>query len=232
MQLSPAFCVGLLGFFQPSQAREICTILPGDSAAACVVEQGNFQIETTPVRWVRDRDFDIVLDEVALGSTTLRYGLTDTLELDVGWAPFNVSIQTCNATGQRTRISGVGDVSLGVRKSLSSPDGSGIALALQGFVVAPTGRDRIGLGFWLTGLQLPFSAELPGGFSLGLTPGVERVANANGDGRHVGYTGAIRLSHDIGPITARAGFNLLLDDDPDLPFTQASTSLTIAWSPA
>lgn len=188
-------------------------------------------MEISPLRWIHDRRSDTIIDDVIIGATTLRYGATQTLEIDIGWAPLNISRRSDPSTGKNTSVRGVGDLSFGLRKSLSNPDGTGIAVAIQTYVIAPTARDGIGFGFWLTGVQVPFSADLAAGFTLGITPGLERVTNASGDGRHMGYTGAVRLARPVGPVQLRGGFNVLHDADPDLPFTQFSTSVTAAWSP-
>jgi hypothetical protein len=108
-------------------------------------------------------------------------------------------------TGETARLSGVGDVAFVLRQNLANPDGSGVSVAVQGFVVAPTGRDGIGADGWEGGVIVPVSVDLGGGWALALAPEVDYVGDEDGDGHHYVYAGVIGISRALGDFLARGG---------------------------
>ncbi len=223
--------VALSALAMPAGAADLCPDRPGNATPPCIVDQGHLQVETGIIDWTHDRRDGVASDGIAYAATELRYGLTSTLEVELGWSPFNTSTVTDHHSGVRQHAQGVGDVTFSLRQSLANPDGKGVSVAIQPFVTAPTGRSGIGTDGWSGGVLLPFAAEIGGGFTLGGTPEIDWSADNGGGGHHATYTGVVSLSHPLGGAQAGVEFWASRDDDPAGAKTQATADLTLAWTP-
>lgn len=211
--------------------RTFCADRPGLATPACIVDKGHLQIETGLIDWSRDRRDGIASDSIAFAGTEVRYGLTDTAAIGLFWSPINSATVRDRNTGARSRFSGIGDLTISLRQSLASPDGSGIALAIEPFFTAPTGANGIGAGGWAAGLLMPFSVDIGGGYGLGTTSQIAWSPNATGTGHHTTYSGVVAVSHAVGPVQAGIEFAAIRDADPDATLTRATADLTLAWMP-
>ena len=134
-------------------------------------------------------------------------------------------------TGDRDTAEGVGDLSLGLRHSLKNPDGSSLSVAISGFVTAPTGARAIRADGFEGGIILPVSIPLNDDWSLSLSPEVDWVSNADGDGRHAAYTMVAGIGRGFGQWDLGAELWISRDDDPVEATTQSTFDLTAVWSP-
>jgi hypothetical protein len=232
LSLFLAMAVSATGPTAASELRSLCPDRPGKATPACIVDKGHLQIETGIIDWSRDHHAGIDINTIAYTGSEMRYGLTSTTEIGVTWSPFNTVTLHDRKAGTRNHASGIGDVKLALRQSLANPDGSGIALAIEPFITAPTGGNGITAGDWAGGVLLPFAAALGGGFGLATTAEVDWNPNASGSGHHASYLGVIGVSHPVGPIQAGMEFAASRDDDPTGATTQATADLTLAWVPA
>lgn len=215
----------------PAELRTFCADRPGLATPACIVDKGHLQIETGIMDWSRGRRDGVASDSIGFAGTEARYGLTGRTEIGVSWSAFNLATLRDRNTGVRSRFSGIGDLKIAVRQSLASPDGSGLALAIEPFVTAPTGASGIGAGNWATGLLLPFSIDIGGGYMLGTTAEIDWSPNAAGTGHHTTYSGVVAVSHAVGPVQAGVEFAARRDADPDATLTRATADLSLAWVP-
>ena len=231
--------VGLVGFLgiammawatgaQAQEARDLCANRPGRGSPPCVLDAGRVQVEVGLVDFTHDKQAGATSDTTLAGDLALRYGVTPTGEAELAWSPY---IHVRNSPGGGTSI-GYGDLTLAWRQSLMNPDGSGFSVAVEPFVVAPTGEAGFGAGAWQGGVVLPVSMALPQGFGLGLTPQVAVVRNQNHDGTHLDWTGVIGLSHSVGPVSLGAEVYLDYNDDPAGHATTETFDLSAAWTPA
>jgi hypothetical protein len=86
--------------------------------------------------------------------------------------------------GVHDRASGFGDITVAYKQQLTGKDAE-VQVALLPFVKAPTARRSLGNGKWEGGLlvQIGYSiANTP--FSIGLTPELDWLADADGHGHH------------------------------------------------
>lgn len=212
-----------------SSLRDFCADRPGKGSPPCVIDVGVFQAEMGAVDASFQRSGPGSSETYAVGALELRLGLTPNLEGQIAWTPYaQVRARDGGAT---SRTSGVGDLSFTLRRSLRNPDGSGLSVALQPYVSAPTGKRGIGAGGWQGGLIVPISAPLTDEVSLGLAPQVDVVRDADGEGTHLSWSLAAGVSRSLGPMNVAFELWGGIDDDPSGDSRQASVDLTLAWTP-
>ena len=211
--------------------RDFCADRPGKGTPPCVLDQGRLQMELGLFDVSRQTQGDTRTQTWDAGDLLVRYGLDGLTEVQLGLPVWNRQQVTDRATGARDTAQGVGDLTLGLRRSLANPDGSGLSVALAGFVAAPTGARGIRADGFEGGVLLPVSVPLNPDWSLSLTPRVEWVSDADGDGRHAAYSMVAGLGRDIGQWNLGAEIWIRRDDDPDQATTQSTLDLTAVWSP-
>lgn len=212
--------------------RDLCTDRPGLGTPACIVDRGHLIVETGLVDWTHTSDPTTRTDTVTFTNPLFRYGLTDTLEAEIGWDGYGLSRTRDKITGAKDRSDGAGDMTLALRQNLRNPDGSGFSLALAPFVTLPTGSDGFTAGDWGAGLIVPISFELNKTWSLALTPEIDAAVDEDGSGRHFAFGSvvglSVKLSEQLTAIMELAAFR---DEDPVDPSTTALASLALSWQP-
>ena len=211
--------------------RDFCADRPGQGTPVCVLDQGRWQVELGLFDTSRQSDDSAKTRSWDTGDLLVRYGLTGLTELQMGLTSWNHQTVSDRASGAREVSKGVGDLTLALRHSLANPDGSGVSVAVQGFVTAPTGARDIRADGFEGGVILPVSLPLDADWSLSLSPQVGWVSDADGEGRHAAYTMVAGLGRDIGQWNLGAELWISRDDDPAQPTTQSTFDLTAAWSP-
>ena len=93
---------------------------------------------------------------------------------------------------------GVGDLSIGLRHSLKNPDGSGLSIEIFRFITAPTGARNVRADGFKGGVILPVSIPLNDDWTLSLSPDIDWVSDADGDGRHGAYMMVAGVGRSIG----------------------------------
>lgn len=212
-----------------AEDRDFCPDRPGKGSPPCVLDKGRFQAELSGVDATLDKGDGVSTRDFAYGGLELRLGLTSTVEGQLSWTPYE-RVRTKDQ-GVVSTVSGAGDLGLALRWSLRNPAGDGLSVAVQPFVVAPTGADGIGDDAWQGGVIVPVSIPLNGDWSLSLSPEVDARANASGSGRHAGYALAGGVGRVVGAVNLGAELWVDVDDDPSGRVTQTSFDLTAAWTP-
>ncbi len=214
-----------------AEARDLCPDRPGLGTPACTVERGSAVFEIGLADWTADRQPGLRSEQFLFGDALLRYGLTDTLEAQLGWTAFGRVRERDTRTGTTGRASRFGDLSLALRRNLRNPDGNGFSLALMPYINLPSGRAPVGAEDWSAGLRLPMSFEL-GAVSLGFTPQVEAAVDDDGDGRHLSYGSVAGLGFGVSD-TVSGSFEVSLtrDRDPEGHATEALAGLSFGWQP-
>jgi hypothetical protein len=162
--------------------QPICAARPGKSTPTCTVPEGRFQLEIGFADWSMRKNHDERDTSLAIGETTLRYGLTDRSEIAVDAAPWQRA--TSRAGGVHEGASGFGDVTVSYKHQLTA-SGAQVEVAVLSFVKIPTAKRALGNGKWEGGLLIPIGYAIPNSpFSIGLTPEIDWVADADGRGRH------------------------------------------------
>jgi hypothetical protein len=226
--LAAALVLG--GVAQAGEAlRDLCPDRPGKGTSACTVDRGHWQLEVDAVDVTRDRGGGVTTDSWLIGAPTLKYGLTDRLDLEVGFNSWQTVRMRDHATGATTSDSGVGDLYLRGKAMLAEGP---LSIAVEPFVKLPTAKSSLGNGKVEGGLVLPLAANLAAGWGLGVTAEADALANAAGEGHHGAASLTLGLSHG-----APGGLNLGVelwggwDFDPSGHASQGSVDLSAAWIP-
>lgn len=215
---------------EAQDGRDFCPDRPGLGTPACTLDDGQFAIELGAMSWTLDRTVDGRNDTLATGDLLLRYGITQNLEVQLGWGAFAT---TRVRSGERMeRASGTGDVLLAARHNLRNPDGSGFSLAVMPYATLPVGGSTIGAGDWGAGLLVPVSRELPGGFGIGFTGSVEAAVDQDRSGRHLAYGAIAGLDVPLSEVVgATVEFSARRNDDPSGAMTGLLAGLSAGWAP-
>lgn len=209
-----------------------CPNRPSLGASGCTTLPGQVQVELSGIDWERDDQPDRRTDTLLYGDITARIGVTDHAELQIGVTPL-ASVRTRDrATGDVQRVSGAGDVTIGIRRAFSGADGKGLSSAIQPFVVLPTGSAGIGAGDWSAGAIVPVSYEIDDRWTVDFTGELMAQADQDGAGRHLNANGVVGLGYAItDAVTATTEVYLERDDDHAGHVTRMLAAESLAWQP-
>jgi hypothetical protein len=172
--------------------QPICADRPSKSTGACTVPEGRFQVETGLVDWSHDRSSDGTMDFTTIGSSLLKYGVSDRADVEVGVTP----LELLRAPGERE--SGFGDMLLRVKYRLTAEDAA-FQAALDPFVKLPTANHRLGNGKVEAGLGLAASVPLgKTGLTIATDPELDLLADEDGHGRHAAMVQVLNIGASLG----------------------------------
>lgn len=213
----------------PAPLRAPCPDRPAKGTSPCTLDAGHFQIEFGAIDTVHQRSAGVTSLQTAIGATTLKYGLNARTDLEISLNPWLRSAQTGQASTK-----GFGDTLLRAKVNLGDQDGlSAWGVALVPFVKFPTARDGLGNGKLEAGLIVPIARALPGNMSLGLSPELDLIENADGSGRHLNLINVVGLNLPLSDaVTGTVEVWSDTDFDPQATVTQASFDLALAWIPS
>ena len=210
--------------------RDLCPERPGLGRPACIVDAGHVQVESGLADWTRATDGSARTDTLRIGQSLVRIGIDRVAEIQIGWTAFGRQRERDRATGAVDRVAGVGDVSVGVKRSLRNPDGDGVSLATVGYVTLPTGNRAIGAGDWGAGVAMPATFALPAGLTLDVTPEVDAAVDADRRGRHLAYGTVIGVELPVSKsVNVTPEVSITRDRDPAHHETRALAGLSLAW---
>jgi len=215
--------------------RDLCSDRPGLDTPACTVDPGRLQVEVGLGDWTLDNQADQRTDTITAGDVLVRYGVTATTEVRLGWTAFGHVRSRDTTSGMIDTAQGVGDVTLGVKQNLRHPaEGkTGLALAVLPFVTLPTGHSEVGAGDWSAGLIVPTSYKIDDTVSLELSPEVDAAANESGHGRHLAYGAAMGVQVHLSKATRLTPeLQFLRDQDPSHHATMSRAALSFDVQPA
>jgi len=150
------------------------------------------QVETGLVDWSRDRSAGIRTDELAIGSTAVKFGLNDRLHVEFDLTPY-ASVRTAGG-GIRERVSGFGDSGVAVKYRLTSEQAD-VQASIYPFVKLPTAKRPLGNGKVEGGATLLIDGEFGNsGIGWNIAPEVDLIADSEGSGRHLGMVHVVSLS--------------------------------------
>ncbi len=213
------------------ELRDFCPTRPGLGTNACIVDASHAVAELSAVDWTRTRDNAATEDRTLAGDLLLRIGLGATTELQLGWTPFGVVRTRDRLAGTTATQHRIGDVTLGLRQNLASPDGSGFSAAVQPFVTLPIGRQPVGDGDWGAGLVVPISYELSETWSVALTSEADAAVDSDGNGRHLAWSAIGGATYKLSDSVSATIEAAALRDDPARHETEWRGALSLAWQP-
>ena len=208
--------------------QPICADRPGKSTPTCTAPAGHFQLETGLANWSLqktggERDTALAIDE-----TLIRYGLTDHSEIQLDVIPWQRA--TSRGAGFHDSASGFGDINV-IYKHRFTPAHSAVQLALYPYVKIPTAKRSLGNGKWEGGLLVPIDYSIPKSpLSLNLTPEIDWVADADGNGHHAAMVQVASLGWQVsGKLSLSADIWGQWDWDPSGTTRQASADGSVAY---
>ncbi|MGN6817903.1 MAG: transporter [Sphingomonas sp.] len=210
------------------QDRDYCPARPGLGTPACTMAPGQVSVETSLGDWTLDKQGGDRTDTVVIADTSVRIGLTDTVEAQIGWTPLGIVRDRSGGVVDRATRSG--DATLGFKANLRHPDGSGLSIALQPFVSLPVGRAPVGAGDWGGGLVIPITYDLSKTVNLEVTPEIDAAVDQDGRGRHLAYSGVVGIGVALNDsMTLTVENQVQRDEDPSGGTTQDLASVSLAW---
>ena len=227
MRLVPFIALLLVAGPAQAQLRDFCASRPGLGTPACTVDPGHVVVEVGLADWTLENSDDARTDTIIGGDIAVRIGLDDKTEALIGWTSFGQTRVRDKAAGTVTRNNGIGDITLGIRRSLSGPDGP---VAIQPYVTVPVGGDAIGAGDWSAGVVIPIGFEFGRDVQLSFSPQVEAAVNESRSGRHLAYGSVVGLSAPLAKgLSGAIEFQATRDEEPAGKTTQLLASASLAW---
>ncbi len=220
--------VALLLIATPVQAqlRDFCASRPGLGTPACTVDPGHVVVEVGLADWTLENSTDERTDTIIGGDIAVRIGLDDKTEALVGWTSFGHTRVRDKVSGAVTRSNGIGDITLGIRRSLSGPGGP---IAVQPYVTIPVGGAAIGAGDWGAGVVVPIGFDLGRDVQLSFSPQIEAAVNESRSGRHLYYGSVVGLSAPLAKgLSGAIEFQAVRDEEPSGKTTQLLASASLA----
>ncbi|MEO8271088.1 MAG: transporter [Aureliella sp.] len=174
------------------QDEPLCADRPGLATPTCTVPTGLVQAEISGVNWSRNRSSEVIAEELTIGETAFKIGVTDYLHIEVAAAPYVRS--KVQEIGASDRASAFGDLTLAAKYRFPGLDGP-LQLALRPSLKIPTARSPLGNGKVEAGLIIPIDYALPRStVTLGLSPELNIVADDDGTGNHLAMTQVVAIS--------------------------------------
>jgi hypothetical protein len=210
------------------QMRAFCTDRPPKANAACTVDVGHFQYESDIINWTYAETKGVTTNTYLVTNPTLKLGLTDTTDLELNIAPWEI-VTTKNDAGKQ-RLAGIGDFYARLKVNLAGAEGGDFQAAIIPYVKAPTARQGIGNGAVEGGVIVPLSFALPEDFTLVFDPEIDILRNEADYGRHANFQMLANVSHALSEtVTGYVELWGQADNDPASPTKQASLDLSAAW---
>ena len=213
--------------------RTLCTDRPTKSTSPCTVDAGHVQIESDVFNATFDRSGGVDTDTYLYTNPTLKLGLTNTVDVELNIAPYQVVTTRVRATGATARAEGIGDLFARLKVNLLGDDGGDVAFAVVPYVKAPTARTGVGNRATEGGLIAPLSVNLPMNWSVVIDPEVDSLKNAAGGGHHTNVSALVSLSKPASKtVTLSAELWSDVNYDPSGTVRQVSADFGAAWIPA
>lgn len=210
------------------QMRAFCTDRPLKANSPCTVDAGHFQYESDIINWTYAKSGGVATNTYLVTNPTLKLGLTDTTDLELNIAPWEI-VTTKSSAGNQS-LAGIGDFYARLKVNLAGAEGGDFQAAIIPYVKAPTARQGIGNGAVEEGMIVPLSFALPKDFTLVFDPEVDILRNEADYGHHANFQMLANVSHALSD-TVTGYFELWgqANGDPAGPTKQASLDLSAAW---
>jgi len=208
--------------------RPLCPDRPGKNTSPCSLDAGAYQLELNGYDQTFLRRGGTANDTLFLLNPTLKYGLTDTLDVEASFAP--IQGQRLKTAVSDITTDGHGDLFLRGKWMFAGDGQAGFTAVAEPFVKLATATRGLGNGALEGGVMFPFGYDWGNGWQLSTTPEVDGLLNASGHGRHAQLVDAIELNHDLpGGFTLGAEVWTSQNFDPAGTVSQYSADFDLAW---
>lgn len=214
------------------QLRPFCTDRPTKGTGPCTVDAGHLQIESDIFNATLQNSGGMVTDTYLYTNPNFRFGLTDTVDLELNFAPDVEVVTHDHATGTRTEDSGFGDMYLRVKSSLIGNGQGSFSAALDPFLKIPTAPVPIGNGALEGGIVVPLQYAPADVWSLAFVPELDVLKDQIGSDRHAAAVAAFSITRAISShVSASAEIWEDASFDPSGTVQQYSFDLAATWQP-
>ena len=173
-----------------ADTQPICADRPGKANPTCTVPERMVQIETGLADWTHDDSGGVTTDSLSLGSTALKYGLSDRWNVELDISPYNSLRMRGGELSESD--SSFGDLIL--RSKYRLTNGDGVQVAINPAVKIPAAARPIGNRKWEAGIAVPIDYSIPKSpFSVTLGPELDWLADSTGNGHHVAMAQVIGI---------------------------------------
>jgi Putative MetA-pathway of phenol degradation len=224
--LLAALSLGLALPVRADDAKPICPDRPGKGTSACTVEAGRWQAELGLADGTFQHRAGITTDVISAGNLLLKYGISDSVDLEAGMALYQ-AIRT-HGLGAAQTAGGNGDLYLHAKWNVG---GNGpLMVLLDPFVKLPTASGPLGNGAAEGGLVVPLSLDLGNGWSLGESPEADLLRDTSDNGYHMSATNLLELGRTLKDrFTLGAEVWTAQNFDPAGTVSQYSADVYAAW---
>lgn len=171
---------------------------PDVTESPFTLEKGRMQIEASFAEYSRERrspeGSDTTEETWSVAPFNLRVALTNDTEAQFIYEPL-VRIST-RSGGARERQTGLGDLTLRVKRNLIGNDGGAYAVGVMPFVTLPTSTHDVGVSKTVGGLILPFAFTLPHGWEMGAMTELDFVEGES-SGYRSEWLNTITFGHEL-----------------------------------
>lgn len=178
-------------------SRDLSTDRPDATESPYTVEVGRWQAEIEPLRWSTDREDDVRVDTFVAGAVNLKYGLTESSDLQLILEPYVRARVRSGGTAQT--FDGIGDTVVRLKINLQGNDTAGLAWGLMPFVKLPTASNDLGNGNLEGGLILPIAFDLNERWGCGLMAELDLVRNEADNGYRTAIVTTATVATEIAP---------------------------------
>lgn len=216
-----------------AQEREFCPDRPGIGTPACTMSPGRTSLEVGLASWTLDRNSDEREDSFLFGDTLIRRGIAEHAEVQVGLTMLGTARTRDRTSGEISRQTTVGDLTVALRRNIQNPDGDGFSLALMPFVTVPVGKSPIASDRWAAGVLVPSTFALSDAVSLEATTEFDAEPDEEGHGRHFAASEVLGATFALTKaLSATAEYQVLVDLDPDDKHVEHLSGLSLGWMPS
>ncbi|MCC5822273.1 MAG: transporter [Phycisphaerales bacterium] len=163
-------------------------------------EKGRFMLELTPMSYAIDRrnpdradrrvrTFDI--------NAFIKYGVTDDLDIQIGADLYTRERVSDRDEGFTETASGIGDLTIRLKRNLWGNDGGDSAGAIMPFITLPTGSRDVRETGVRGGVMVPLLWDFADGWTIEGTPTIAAVRDSEDDGYEAEFAGLVVLTREI-----------------------------------
>lgn len=203
----------------------ICPDRPGKGTSPCTVAPGHAQVELGLFDESTQRRAGVTTDMTVAGSTLLKYGVSDSVDLEAGLALYQGQ-RVHDASGTMAS-SGVGDLVLHAKYNPLGEAGS-FSFVLDPYLKLPT-ASALGNGHVEGGLVAPFALDLGNNWSFAMTPEADVLLNGSGSGYHAQLVDVAGFGKSFGPLNLGAEIWTSQNLDPAGTVGQWSADIDAAY---
>ncbi len=164
--------------------REMATDRPDKTESAYTVDAGHFQVEMDLLAYTYDRSKHEKVEGLAIAASNFKVGVLNNLDLQIIVETYNLQRTKDRETGESSRLSGFGDLTLRSKINLWGNDGGPSALSVDAVRKIPDGQRRSRQRRRGRRSDFPFRDGAACEWGLGAQIEIDHLRDSSGSGYH------------------------------------------------